>query len=131
MRGAAGYAHPRYAASLSEFGRPRFLARSRGWVLERDIEGSPHRDAMWCYPLFACADWSALRHDLEELRSELVTLAVVTDPFGRYDRTTLEDAFPDVVIPFKDHFVTDLERDPADFVSAHHRRYSRKALAEL
>ncbi len=125
--GAAGYAHPGYALSLAEFGTPRLLPRSGGWVLERPIAGSPHCDATGCYPLFDCADWSSLHLDLAQIGEELVSLALVTTPFGDYDRAHLERAFPDVAIPFKEHFVVDLTLPPAQFVSEHHLRNARKA----
>jgi hypothetical protein len=83
-----GYLHPGYAASLAEFGTPRLLPRSEGWILERQIPGSPYSDGMGCYPLFACQDWSQLHADLESIGSELVSLALVTDPFGKYDVTS-------------------------------------------
>ena len=54
----SGYMHLGYAESLVEFGTPRELPRSGGWVLERQIPGFSYRDAMGCYPLFACQDWS-------------------------------------------------------------------------
>jgi hypothetical protein len=41
-----GYAHPDYAAALSEFGRLRPLIQSEGWILERKIPGTEARDAM-------------------------------------------------------------------------------------
>src|SRR5690349_8434686 len=69
-----GYLHPAYAESLSEFGRPRLLPRSRGWILERPIPACPYFDAMGCYPLFTCHDWSELPGDLVDLGSELVSL---------------------------------------------------------
>jgi hypothetical protein len=129
--GATGYAHPAYAESLSEFGAPRELPRSGGWVLRRRVPGSDLEDAMWCYPLFCCRDWSRLREDLDELRGELVSLSVVTDPFGDYDEPYLKECFGDVVVPFKQHFVADLGRPPESYVHPHHRRNARKALREL
>jgi hypothetical protein len=77
-----GYLHPLYAESLSEFGTPYELARCRGWILKRQIPGFSYYDAMGCYPLFPCQDWSKLSGDLEELGDQLVCLSVVTDPFG-------------------------------------------------
>ena len=41
-----GYLHPGYARSLAEFGTPRELERSGGWLLERAIPGSSYFDAM-------------------------------------------------------------------------------------
>jgi hypothetical protein len=125
-----GYADPAYAASLAEFGAPRYLPRSGGWVLERSIPGSQARDAMGCYPLFVCQDWRALESDLDELQG-LVSLSLVSDPFGDYDEDVLRRCCPDVLIPFKPHFVTDLSRPIDDIVSRHHRYYARKALERV
>ena len=131
VEAVTGYLHPGYAQSLAEFGAPRELPRSGGWVLERQIPGFPYHDAMGCYPLFACKDWSQLHADLEDISNELVSLSVVTDPFGEYDSIYLQRCFKDVVIPFKQHFVVDLNRPLDTFVSSHHRRYARKALRQL
>ncbi|MGB8953606.1 MAG: GNAT family N-acetyltransferase [Candidatus Aminicenantales bacterium] len=122
-----GYLHPQYAESLSEFGTPRELPRCGGWILERPIPGFPYRDAMGCYPLFACQDWSQLAADLDGLGDDLVSLALVADPFGEYDEACLHRCF-DVVISFKEHYVADLHRPINEIVSRHHRYYSRKAL---
>lgn len=126
-----GYLHPSYSQSLAEFGTPRELTCSGGWILERQIPGLPYRDAMGCYPLFACPNWSQLEADLENIGNGLVTLSVVTDPFGEYDVGYLRRCFKDVVIPFKDHFITDLSCSPNSFISKHHRYYSRKALVNV
>jgi Acetyltransferase (GNAT) domain len=125
-----GYLHPSYAESLSEFGKPRFLPKSGGWILERPIPGFPYEDAMGCYPLFACQGWSRLSEDLKEVVTDLVSLALVTDPFGNYDARLLQQCF-DKVIPYKEHFVTDLFRPFQESVSAHHQRYARKALRDV
>ncbi len=125
-----GYLHPGYAASLSEFGTPRELPASGGWILERPIEGAPYRDAMGPYPLFTCRNWSRLPADLEELRGELVSIALVTDPFGNYDEKLLRRCF-DRVVAFKEHLVTDLSLPPEESVSEHHRYYALKALREV
>jgi hypothetical protein len=126
-----GYLHPGYTESLAEFGILRELPRCGGWILERQIPGFPDRDAMGCYPLFCCQDWSQLRADLEDLGDKLVSLALVTDPFGDYDLVSLQDCFGDVVIPFKEHFVVDLSRSINNIVSSHHRYYARKALKDM
>jgi hypothetical protein len=123
--------HPQYARSLSEFGVPRELPRSGGWVLERQITGFPYRDAMGCYPLFACSDWAQLHADLDELGKDLVCLSLVTDPFGSYDCSYLQQCFGDLVVPFKAHYVIDLEKPRSKAVSKHHRYYARKALEKV
>ena len=127
----SGYLHPSYAESLAEFGTPRALPRSGGWVLERRIPGFDARDAMGCYPLFSCRDWSRLGEDIDGLGGEVVSLALVTDPFGAYDEGHLKECFRDVVVPFKEHFVVDLSRRADEFVHAHHRRNARRALREV
>ena len=123
-----GYSHPGYAESLAEFGTPRRLARSGGWILERPLQGFPWRDAMGCYPLFACRDWGHLHSDLEAIGSELVSLSLVTDPFGNYDPDLLQGCF-DLVIPFKKHYVRALS-EPLK-LSRHHLRYSRRAFGNV
>lgn len=93
-------------------------------MLEREVPGTSHHDAMGPYPLFVCQDWSKLEEDLEDLQKDLVSLTVVTDSFGDYDENLLHRCFPDKMIPFKEHFVT----DPASpSISKHHRYYTRKA----
>jgi hypothetical protein len=126
-----GYAHADYAASLAEYGSPRLLRGCNGWILERSIPGTLHRDAMGCYPLFACRDWSRLRDDIENLGEELVSLVLVTDPFGDYTPESLRHTFNDLAKPFKEHFVVDLKAPPETFVHAHHQRNARKALERM
>jgi hypothetical protein len=116
---------------LAEFGTPRFLRGCGGWILERDVPGSSWRDAMGCYPLFLCNDWSRLAVDLQLIQDELLCLSVVTDPLGDYDERQLRECFIDVFHPFKNHYVVDLKRDFESHVSSHHRRNSRKALKQL
>jgi hypothetical protein len=127
----SGYTDTAYAASFAEFGRPRLLPCSGGWVLERSIPQTPYRDAMGCYPLFACQDWSQLHVDLDNIGKSLVCLSLVTDPFGEYDLDVLRECFPDLMISFKEHFVVDLKRAPETFVRSHHQRNVRKALREI
>ena len=126
-----GYLHETYARSLAEFGVPRNLHHSQGWVLVRPIAGFAHHDAMGCYPLFACRDWSKLVQDLQDLSDDLVALSVVTDPFGQYDAAYLRQCFVDVVKPFKQHFVIDLHRPVESYVNKHHLRNARKARQTL
>jgi len=123
-----GYIHPGYAESLAEFGDPRKLTRCGGWILERQIPGFSCHDAMGCYPLFVCEDWTQLDSDLRALEGELVSLSLVTDPFGEYNGNYLKRCFEDVVIPLKEHFIVDLNQQIRKYVTEHHRRYARKAL---
>lgn len=126
-----GYKHPNYALSLSEFGEPISLPKCGGYLLKRVIPNSQAYDAMGCYPLFACSDWSMLGEDLNLLDDQLVSLAVVTDPFGQYDVKMLQGIFRDRVFAFKTHFVTDLTRPNTDFISGHRRRMALRALRKM
>ena len=126
-----GYLHPTYVDALSEFGQPVLLPRCGGWVLQRSINGYAAVDAMGCYPLFACEDWSSLQPDIERLDSEWVSLALVADPFGGYSPDYLKTCFPDVMIPFKQHFAVDLRKPARDFVIDHHARNARKAFQRV
>jgi len=120
-----GYLHRTYAESLLEFGAPLALERCGGWLLKRAIPQADVYDAMGCYPLFACKDWSRLHLDLAQLQDELISVSLVTDPFGEFDSEYLRECFPDVFKPFKQHFVIDLEQ-PLE-VHPHHLRNVRKA----
>lgn len=125
-----GFAHPDFARSFEEFGVPRKLVNCGGWLVERSIPGFPETDAMGCYPLFACRDWSQLGRDLDELPDDLVCIFLVTDPFGQYDEQLLNRNF-DLVMPFKKHFVADLRQPATTIVSAHHRKYARRSLRNI
>ena len=126
-----GYSSRRYAQSLGDFGEPRLLPRSRGWLLIRTIPGSGERDAMGCYPLFACASWQELEADLLDLVNEVVSVVLVPDPLGDYSPPMLQRIFRDVCAPFKEHFIVDLEVPRETAVSKHHRYYARRALREV
>ena len=125
-----GYAHPLYAESLAEFGRPRPLQASGGWVLERPVPGSPLADLMGCYPIFACTDWSRLPEDFKGMQGQFVSLSLVADPFGRYTLDDLHHCFHRVK-PFKEHYLTEIGRLTPDAISKHHRYYARRALRDL
>jgi hypothetical protein len=124
----SGYLHRAYAESLVDLGTPRALPRSGGWLLVRPVSGTPWQDAMGCYPLFACRDWSRLAEDLEETGRDLVAVSLVADPFGSFSERDLERCFPDRLLPFKEHFTVDLTRAPESFIAENHRRNVRKAL---
>jgi hypothetical protein len=72
-----------------------------------------------------------LQHDFQEVGGDLVSLALVADPFGQYDLPFLHRCFRDVVNPFKSHLIVDLKRSLGSFVSNHHRRNARKSLERL
>ncbi|MGI9285954.1 MAG: GNAT family N-acetyltransferase [Pseudomonadales bacterium] len=126
-----GYLHPLYAASLAEFGDPRQLPSSGGWILQREIPGTNSLyDGMGTYPLFCCPDWSKLKYDLKALTNDLVSLSLVTDPFGDFNLSDLEDSF-DKVIPFKKHFVADMSTPVNELVSKRHRSDARRSLRKV
>jgi len=127
----SGYQHPQYAKSLAEFGEPTKLPSSQGWILVRDITGAEAKDAMGCYPLFSCPNWAGLSQDIESLDSDLVSLTLVTDPMGDYQLDELKTSFPDLVRPFKEHFIMDLHEPRQNTVIKNHRNYARKAHREL
>lgn len=85
---------------------------------------------MGCYPLFVCRDWLKLHEDLTEIDSGLITLSLVTDPFGAFDHAYLAQHFQ-IFRPFKRHLIADLGKNIERFVSRHHRYYARKALREM
>lgn len=127
----AGYASRAYAESLAEFGTPRILPRSEGWILERPTPGLRYRDAMGCYPLFRCRDWSRLALDLDDVGDSLASITLVPDPFGDFDEARLHECFPDLVVPFKRHYVADLRHPVDEIVSRHHRKYARRAQRQV
>lgn len=123
-----GYLSRLYSHSLAEFGEPIRLPVSQSSLLKRPILGTPFYDAMGCYPLFCCQDWSALPQDLGQLSTELISLTAVTDPLGAYTVADLEKCFNTRVLPFKRHWVVQGGKSPEAVASAHHRYYARKAL---
>ena len=146
MESLTGYQHPDYAQSLSEFGTPRHLPESGGWILERPIPGCPAlgaerrgasglrvgeaKDAMGPYPLFTCRHWDQLPADVAGLSGSLVTLVLVTDPFAEIDTAQLGTGF-DFVKPFKCHYIADLTSPFEEALNKHHRYYVKKSLREI
>lgn len=130
MTDCTGYASGQYAFSLKEFGEPRELPRCGGWILVRPIPGTEYKDAMGCYPLFACRDWTRLHEDLREVGSDLVSLVLVADSFADVDEACLRRCF-DLVRPFKTHYITDLSIPLEGFVNKVHQYYARRALRRM
>ena len=123
-----GYLNPQYVEAFSEFGTPLYLPNSGGWLLARPIPGTSNRDAMGPYPLFACQDWSKLHKDINNLEeTDLISLVLVTDPFGEYDISLLEKTFP-IVNEYKEHFIIDLQSPISDYLPRNHKRNISKAL---
>jgi hypothetical protein len=126
-----GYLGRDYIDSLAQFGRALELPASQGWLLGRSIPGhQDDEDACGAYPLFCCHHWNRLAGDLAALEGSLASCVVITDPFGNYTQADLRAAFPDMVRPFKEHFVVKLDAAPENIVQAHHRYYARKALRD-
>jgi len=125
-----GYQHPLYSKSLEEFGDPCELFRCKGYILKRLIPGFKCYDAMGCYPLFVCRDWTQLHIELQDLEGKIVSLSLVTDPFGDYDADYLRNCF-DIAVRFKEHFVADLRLPINVIISKHHRYYARRSLQNV
>jgi hypothetical protein len=126
-----GYLNPLYAASMGEFGRPLELSHSAGFLLQRAIPDTSRCDAMGLYPLFCCEDWSGLAADLEALRDRVISVVLVTDPFGDFDPPVLAGAFNHGLVPYKVHHVMDMQIPVAESACPHHRRNARKSLERL
>jgi len=125
-----GYLHPLYAKSLSEFGTPVELPQCGGWLLERRIPNSDLYDAMGCYPLFCCTDWTSLGSDIEQLKRRYVTVSLVVDPFAPITAANLAKDFQ-LVRPFKKHFVIDISESTDRYIDRHHRYYAKRALKQI
>ena len=125
---ALGFADPRYARSLAEWGEPWLLPASGGSVLLRTVPGVSMRDAAGPYPFLACQDWDALCDDVEALPDDLVSLTFVVDPFGSFELGRLRRCL-DEVKAFKARHVADLSVPPDRRFSKKHRRTSMKAPA--
>jgi len=98
-----------YAALLVEFAIPLELRESGGWIFEREIPEWPYRDAMGCYPLLSCKDWSRLEQDIKNLEGKLISLALMTALFGDFEYSELTNII-NVCFSFKDHFVLALSK---------------------
>jgi hypothetical protein len=127
----SGYGHPAYAAAVADGCEPRLLQRSGGHVLVREIGTSAQWDAIGPYPLFSCTDWDGLAEDLSELSTDLVSVALVVDPFGAWTEGTLRSCFPDTLVRFKEHFAVRLTADPLRHIHHHHRRNVAKGRDQL
>jgi hypothetical protein len=121
-----GYLHREYAASFADVGTSLPLPLCGGWLIRRPIAGSPLYDAMGCYPLFCCRDWSLVADDLATLGDRLVSVVIVADPCGAYTPAALGAAF-DRIVPYKEHYVVEAGRPAAAFVSASHQAAVRRA----
>jgi len=126
----SGYLHQDYVESFCAFGTPLRIANSGGWLVRRRIPGTALFDAMGCYPLFCCLDWTGLSRDLDGLADDLVAVVVVADPLGDHTPELLGTAF-DRVIPYKEHFVIETGRPLSSFVNKSHRLHAMRALKDV
>jgi len=124
---AQGYINSTYAESFVDYGELYKLEKSAGWILQRLIPDTDDHDGMGCYPFFACMDWSQIGRDLSYVSDDLVSMVLVTDPFGAYSEALLQQSFIDLVKPFKEHFVIDLSSSSNSIVCENHLRNVRKA----
>ena len=77
-------------------------------------------------PCFSASDWGRISSDLRLLENRIVSLTLVTDPFGDFTRESLEEIFHRVR-HYKNHLISDLFQSPDTFVSRHHLREWRLA----
>ena len=125
-----GYLHPAYANCFSEIGTPVFLPRSKGWLIKRPIPASGHFDAMGCYPLFLCENWDLLHEDIINLENDLISIALVTDPFTTISFEQLRRIFP-VCYHFKDHYIADFSVPFEKIIGKSTRKLSTQALRHV
>ena len=64
------------------------------------------------------------------LADRLISISLVTDPFGSFDIISLKKAF-DFVFPFKEHYIIDCTQSINKFVSKNHNYQARKALKKV
>ena len=126
----AGYGSGGYVQSLAAYGTPVRLPRSGGWLLAAGVGDSGDRDAFGPYPLFAVEHPEHLAHDLAALKDDLVSVYAVSDPLREEQLEHFAAAF-DFVRPYKPHYIVDLETAFDRYLRRHHRRYARKALAQI
>lgn len=128
-----GYADPAYARTL---GQPNDIIRlpaSGGAVLRRVVRGVEGTvpDAAGPYPVFDCLSWGGLVDDVAGLGRDLVSVVLVSDPFAVSARAALGSARADVLRPYKEHYVVELDRPGMPFGRASRRRTALRASAGL
>jgi hypothetical protein len=127
----SGYGSAEYARSLTHLGAPVWLPNAEGWLIRREIPGTKLWDAIGCYPLFACRYWERLEFDFSRL-PDLVSVAAVVHPLtAEMAGAALRSAFPDLLVPYKEHFLVELQSGWADRVPRNHRRNIRTSLSQL
>lgn len=121
-----GYLNPLYAESFLEIGQPLYLPRSKGWLIKRQIPGTPFFDAMGPYPLFFCENWDLLVDDLDLFRNELVSISLVIGPLNKLPTSHYSTYF-DRFFPYKDHYLLDLTLPLEQTISSGRRKDARRA----
>ncbi len=129
----SGYCHSDYTRSFFELGRAIELPGSGGTLIERPIGSGHDSDAMGPYPRFFCQDWSGLSEDLTLLEKDtsLVSVVLVTEPFGDFEPQALRACFQDLFTPFKHHHLVDLQNDHLSGISSNHKRNAKRALRSV
>ncbi len=102
-----------------------------GWIIVSKVSELAVFDARGCYPLFCCHNWSNLYKDIEGISKDLVSVVLVTDPFGEFDPLGLEPCFPDLFIPYKEHYIVDLGLPIEKYISNHTARNLKKAQTKI
>ena len=101
------------------------LPHSIGGVLRQGIDALPYFDAVGCYSLLDCAKWKAFADGFTSLATNVVSMAIVADPFGDDTPEPRAQRFPDRAIPFKEHYVVNPARTWRMAISTHPRRNIR------
>ena len=125
-----GYLHPLYAQSFSAIGTPIFLPKSKGWLIKREIPGTPFFDAMGPYPLFFCEHWQHLIDDLEDQSDQLISVSLVIGPFSNIPIKEFGQFF-EVFYRYKDHYLLDTSLPLTESISKYSRRDARRALKDV
>ena len=60
------------------------------------------------------------------LPKELTSLTAVIDPMAEVPESLMREVFPDQCMPFKDHFVLDLDAPIDERITRHHKRMARR-----
>lgn len=125
-----GYQHPLYAKSFSDIGEPIYLPKSQGWLIKRQIPGTPYFDAMGPYPLFFCNAWEGLPQDLDLLSNDLVSVSLVIAPFTQMPSGIYQKFF-NKFFPYKNHYILDLSIPLDQVISKGRRKDAKRALQNL
>lgn len=115
-----GYASAAYLRALGA--EPVAFGATGGHLIRRPLAGG--HDLAGAYPLFTCADWSALHRAVLDLSPGPVSLTLVADPFNPLGEAGLAAIFP-ICRKLHDHWVIDLAAPHSP--SRHHRRKLRTA----